>query len=154
MPREFHTERDIEDMFKRGIHALSVNDNVVLTELAYEKARSLGMKLLRESPDNPPSAPVRPYIAKTPAPRPPAGAPTGALKPALQAESLPAEGDNLRHRIRAAVAARLGSQVDSNLLDVIIKRVLQSTGATEATCCSAGSGAPRCAPSNTPAPRD
>jgi hypothetical protein len=31
-------------------------------------------------------------------------------------------------RIRSAVIARLGAQVDANLLDVIIKRVLNATG--------------------------
>ena len=34
----------------------------------------------------------------------------------------------LEQRIRSAVLARLGSQVDPALLDVIIKRVLSSTG--------------------------
>src|SRR5512137_2001518 len=64
MPKEFYTERDIEDMFKRGILSLQVNDNVVLTELAYEKANRLGMQLLRERAVEPPAAPVRPYISQ------------------------------------------------------------------------------------------
>ena len=51
-------------MFKRGILSLQVNDNVVLTELAYEKANRLGMQLLREKPLEPPAAPVRPYISE------------------------------------------------------------------------------------------
>jgi len=66
MPKEFYTERDIEDMFKRGILSLQVNDNVVLTELAYEKANRLGVQLLRGKPLEPPSAPVRPYISELP----------------------------------------------------------------------------------------
>ena len=45
MPKEFYTERDIEDMFKRGVMSLNVSENVVLTELAYEKANRLGMQL-------------------------------------------------------------------------------------------------------------
>ena len=64
MPKEFYTERDIEDMVKRGILSLEINDNVVLTDLAYEKANRLGMQLVRDKPDNPPAAPVRPYIAQ------------------------------------------------------------------------------------------
>ncbi|MGB8212507.1 MAG: hypothetical protein WCE68_03005 [Anaerolineales bacterium] len=116
MPREFYTERDIEDMVKRGTLSLQVNDNVVLTELAYEKANRLGMRLLREKPLEPPAAPVRPYLSE---PRKPTLAPaTPALKP---------EAD-LSARIRAAVNARLGTQVDPTLLDVIIERVLKSTG--------------------------
>jgi hypothetical protein len=124
MPKEFYTERDIEDMFKRGILSLQVTDNVVLTELAYEKATRLGMQLLREShgqreqgtrPVEPPASPVRPYISQVPKPE------------STAVSSAPAETD-LTVRIRAAVMAQLGNQVDSALLDVIIHRVLESTG--------------------------
>lgn len=120
MAKEFYTERDIEDMFKRGETLLNLTDNIVLTELAYEKANRLGMQLLRGQPDNPPSAPVRPYLSQitnTPA--------TGAHTSEFQA--IPTESD-LHKRIRDAVIARMGNQVDSDLLDRIIKRVLQSTG--------------------------
>ena len=64
MAKEFYTERDIEDMVKRGCMSLQVTENVVLTELAYEKAQRLGMQLLREKPVDPPAAPVRPYISQ------------------------------------------------------------------------------------------
>jgi len=117
MPKEFYTERDIEDMFKRGSLSLQVNENVVLTELAYEKANRLGMQLLREKPLDPPAAPVRPYISEL---RKPAAAEAAAAHPA--------EAD-LPARIRAAVTTRLGTQVDPTLLNVIIERVLKSTGA-------------------------
>jgi hypothetical protein len=115
MPKEFYTERDIEDMFKRGILSLQVNDNVVLTELAYEKANRLGMQLLRERPVEPPAAPVRPYLSQ---PRKPEE---------LVAPTAPATAE-LTERIRVAVLAQLGNQVDPALLDVIIQRVLKSTG--------------------------
>jgi hypothetical protein len=117
MPKEFYTERDIEDMFKRGILSLQVNENVVLTGLAYEKANRLGMQLLREKPLEPPAAPVRPYISEL-------------CKPTATpfAPAHPTEAD-LSDRIRAAVNARLVTQVDPALLDVIIARVLKSTGA-------------------------
>jgi hypothetical protein len=115
MPKEFYTERDIEDMFKRGIMSLQVNDNVVLTELAYEKANRLGMQLVRERPVEPPAAPVRPYISQ------------GREYAAAPATPAPAEAD-LTARIRSAVLAQLGNQVDPALLDVIIQRVLKSTG--------------------------
>ena len=120
MPKEFYTEKDIEDMFKRGVMTLTVNDQVVLTELAYEKAKQLGMKLLQQSPDNPPAAPVRPYISQPAA----KSGETGAhfTPPTAGGES------DLQQRIKSAVNARLGSQVDANLLDAIIQRVLKSTG--------------------------
>jgi len=119
MPKEFYTERDIEDMFKRGVMSLNVTENVVLTELAYEKANRLGMQLLRSQPDNPPCAPVRPYIAQkiaTPAPM------------AVNNISTESPEGDLQTRIHAAVLARMGNQVDPELLDVIIQRVLKSTG--------------------------
>ena len=129
MPKVFYTEKDIEDMVKRGVMSLEVGDNVVLTDLAYEKANRLGMQLRRESPDNPPSAPVRPYItSKTtpPAPASAAAAAPGALPAATP--SVAASGKELHQRIRSAVIAKLGSQMDHDLLDVIITRVLNQTG--------------------------
>lgn len=113
MPKEFYTERDIEDMWKRGITSLQVHENVVLTELAYEKAQRLGMQLLRERPVDPPAAPVRPYLSQ-------------ARKP--EAVAAPAAPSDLAERIRQAVKARLGNQIDPQLLDSIIQRVLNSTG--------------------------
>ena len=116
MPKEFYTERDIEDMFKRGTLSLQVNDNVVLTELAYEKARRLGVQLLHETPLDPPTAPLRPYISE---PAQPGAAQAKVAQPPLV---------DLAGRIRLAVTARLGTQVDPALLDEIIQRVLKSTG--------------------------
>jgi len=147
MPKEFYTERDIEDMVKRGILSLEINDNVVLTDLAYEKANRLGMKLVRDKPDNPPGAPVRPYIAQSqsrpaarvespPAPTfrqsyqsPPPGGGAGGVTDRGQVVPPPqVDGAELQQRIKNAVIARLGGQVDSKLVDVIIARVLKSTG--------------------------
>jgi hypothetical protein len=119
MPKQFITEHDIEDMVKSGLMTLEITDQVVLTDLAYEKANRLGMRLIRERPDNPPSAPVRPYISQK-----------AAAAPATAAASTvtqPAEAD-LHQRIKNAVVARMGSQVDAALLDTIITRVLHSTG--------------------------
>lgn len=134
MPKEFYTERDIEDMVKRGVLTLELNDHVVLTDLAYEKANKLGMRLVRDKPANPPGAPVRPYIAMQ------VSKPVTRTEPAAYQFSSPsaqaaepvkppvADGTDLRQRIHDAVVAKLGSQVDAALLDVIITRVLNSTG--------------------------
>lgn len=117
MPKTFYTEHEIEDMVKRGTLSLEVGEDVVLTDLAYEKARTLGMVLTKPGASVPPAAPVRPYLSSPP------------VSPAAQnvAPPKPDEAD-LRKRIHAAVTARLGAQVDTNLLDVIITRVLNSTG--------------------------
>ena len=122
MPKEFYTERDIEDLVKRGVLSLDVNENCVLTELAYEKANRLGMKLIRSQPDNPPAAPVRPYLSQREAPHP-------AVTPSLEApQGFPAAQSDLKNRIRSAALAKLDTQVDPALLDSIIERVLNSTG--------------------------
>jgi hypothetical protein len=132
MPKAFYTEKEIEDMVRGGILSLEVNDNVVLTELAYEKARSLGMKLVRDKPDQPPSAPIRPYISRTPGSRPMPPDPVLLAAQLRPAPVCPAERKadkvHLHQRIRDAVIARLGSAVDLKLLDVIVRRVLSSTG--------------------------
>lgn len=122
MPKEFYTERDIEDMVKRGVLSLEINENVVLTDLAYEKANRLGMKLVRQKAENPPSAPVRPYLSP-PQTRQAAAPPQPASVPPPVAD-----GASLHQRIKDAVIARLGTQVDASLLDAIIRRVLDNTG--------------------------
>jgi hypothetical protein len=120
MPKVFYTEKDIEDMVKRGTLSLEFNDNVVLTDLAYEKANRLGLKLVRDKPENPPAAPMRPYIVQQ-KPQVQLEAASGVAAPSPTA-------DDLAQRIHNAVVARLGNQVDPALLDVIIQRVLSSTG--------------------------
>lgn len=127
MPREFYTEDDIEDMYKRGERSLTVHDGVTLTALAYEKARQIGLTLVQASEKNP-ATPVRPYLSQIT---------TGN---ADQAETKPCNCQNtcqnpkpvitaeVKERIRSAVLNRLGSQVDAEMLDRIIDRVLSSTG--------------------------
>jgi hypothetical protein len=44
--------------------SLALNDNVILTDLAYEKARRLGMRLISPQATTPPAAPVRPYLSQ------------------------------------------------------------------------------------------
>lgn len=128
MPKQFYTEKDIEDLFQSGQKSMQVTDEVVLTELAYEKARRLGMQLVSERPENPPAAPVRPYLSERPAaahPKPvTAPAVQSAPKPELaRTQTLPIE-----QRIRSAVLAKLGDQVDTKLLDNIIHRVVKGLG--------------------------
>ncbi len=123
MPKEFYTEKDIEDLVRRGVLSLEINDDCVLTDLAYEKANRLGMKLIRSDADNPPGAPVRPYISENVGARPAVSSAGTAAAPAPAT----AQSD-LSGRIRSAVIAKLGNQVDPALLDTIIQRVLRSTG--------------------------
>ena len=52
MKKTIYTDRDIEDLVKNGTTSLSIGDcDVILTDLAYEKAQRLGLKLLKENAD-------------------------------------------------------------------------------------------------------
>lgn len=102
MPKTFITEHDIQDLYTRGTRQLSVSDDVVLTDLAYERALKLGVELRRgaASPTSAPSA--------------------SAANNANNAE--------LTRRVKAAVLARLGGTVDEKLLDAVIAKVLAGVG--------------------------
>ncbi len=127
MSKEFYTEKDIEDLFQRGIRSLQITENVVLTELAYEKAHRLGLQLISPRADNPPAAPVRPYLSEAGTVRPqPVAAP---VAPAVSAPQTPTPGaTDVEKRIRSAVIAKLGNQIDAKLLDNIIRRVVKGVG--------------------------
>jgi hypothetical protein len=119
MPKQFYTEKDIEDLFQGGQKSLQVTDEVVLTELAYEKARQLGMQLISDRADTPPAAPVRPYLSDGPA---------AAVQAAPQPDAVRPRTQPIEERIRSAVIAKLGNQVDAKLLDNIIHRVVKGLG--------------------------
>jgi hypothetical protein len=119
MPKIFYTERDIEDLYHSGVTTLVVNDDVVVTDLAREKARKLGVELLKEN-DQPSSAPIRPYITEK---RSPSAAPSLPQTPA--ATPTPA---TLEDRVLSSVQNKVGDSVDAGLLKTIIHRVLKSVG--------------------------
>lgn len=119
MPKIFYTERDIEDLYHSGVTTLVVNDDVVVTDLAREKARKLGVELLKEY-DQPSSAPIRPYITKSVSP---------SAAPPLPQVSVPAPAKAiLEDRVYQAVQAQVGDSVDPDLLKTIIQRVLKNLG--------------------------
>ena len=126
MTKKFYTDKDIEELFQSGVKSLQAGDDVVLTDLAYEKAQRLGLL----ADDSPPAAPVRPYLSEV-SPR--------NSKPKL--DSVPMNSPlpmgesksdgkrvSLEKRIREKVAARLGNQVDPQLLDSILQRTFKVLG--------------------------
>ena len=133
MPKTFYTERDIEDLASRGVISLAVDDDIVLTDLARDKAMRLGIELLSEH-DLPPSAPERPYIAKIVSPSAAANPrqvdtrQAGAAMKVPTTSSVP-RNDELYQRVHTAVLAQLGDSVEPQLLETIIRRVIQSVGA-------------------------
>jgi hypothetical protein len=130
MPRKFITEKDIEDMVRRGERTLQVNDSISLTDLAYEKARKLGVEVIQ---GHVPSAPLRPYLVNNPGNKkqelgaqPARTLPSTRLPVDLSKSGL--KRDELHERIRSAVVRKLGDQVDPKVVDTIIRRILDSTG--------------------------
>lgn len=119
MPKIFYTERDVEDLYRNGVTTLVVNDDVVVTDLGREKARKLGVELLKEN-DQPSSAPIRPYITEKKSP---------SAAPSLpQAPTPPPTIAALEDRVFRAVRDQVGDTVDPGLLKTIIQRVLKSVG--------------------------
>ena len=133
MPKTFYTDKDIEELHSQGVRSLRVTDEVALTDLAYEKARRLEMQIVADVDVPPPAAPVRPYLSeKKPVQSQPVTASvSSALTPALYPEGHTSQrerGNDIESRIRSAVIAKLGNQVDAKLLDNIIQRVVKATG--------------------------
>jgi hypothetical protein len=120
MAKQFYTEHDIEDMAARGQYSLTLSDDVVLTELAFEKAERLGVKLIQPHA-LPPAAPVRPYLSEPT--KPETEDTTCSDETAVEQEQ-----SDLHQRIRDAVKAKLGDQIDPTLLETIITRVLNNVG--------------------------
>jgi len=110
MAKIFYTERDIDDLKARGVTSIDVTDNVVITDLALERAMKYEMKINRleqQAPKSSYSPSVNIYAAyQREAPR----------------ES--ASDMELKQKIKSAVLARLNGQVDAVLLDAVITRVL------------------------------
>jgi hypothetical protein len=133
MPKTFITERDIEDLAHQGKMELALCDDIVLTDLAYEKAGRLGVVLIQAN-SQPPASPVRPYLSQpvselsvskgtAPETRTAQDEPCGkCMLPTGLAEGV------LKRRVIEAVTARLGGQVDGTLLSTIVERVFADLG--------------------------
>lgn len=95
MPKTFYTERDVIDLVARGVTSLEVNDDVVLTDLARDEAIKRGLRLVKSAPA------------------------------ASAAAAAAGDTGELIHRVKAAVLARLGEQVDAAVLDSVVTRVVK-----------------------------
>ncbi|HLE74173.1 MAG TPA: hypothetical protein VI688_08005 [Anaerolineales bacterium] len=116
MPKVFYTERDIEDLARQGVTSLAITDSVVVTDLAREKARKLGIQLLTERDSRLANPAAQPAVPAAPPPATPA------------ARQAPSSGADLEARVYNAVKGKLDAQVDDALLRTIVKRVLKSLG--------------------------
>ena len=95
----FYTQRDIEDMVGQGATALTITDDIVLTDMARDRANELGLTLVTDSDVQP--APL-----------------------STTSNTIAPDTDELTARIKATVIARMGKAVPESLLDAIIPRIL------------------------------
>jgi hypothetical protein len=105
MPKTIYTERDIEDLARRGVKAIPLTDDVYITDVARERAEKLGVALRAAS-------------ASVPAAASPSAAP-----------SVPRENvEQVVSQVKADVLAKLGSSVDAALIERIVRRVVSQLG--------------------------
>jgi hypothetical protein len=101
MPKTIYTERDVEDLARRGGKEIVMTDDVYVTDVARERAEKLGIALRA------PSAPA------------PVTAPSSA------ALNVPRENvEQVVAQVKADVLAKLGSSVDPALIERIVRRVV------------------------------
>jgi hypothetical protein len=131
--KQFYTVRDIEDMHASGVKQIEIHDDVVLTDVAREKAIALGMQLIPMEPaDNSRQGPAMPRMAagsrtktgsSAPGALPSRPVETTASHALPQATQVAAPNDPVQ-KIKAAVVARLGTDKYNQLLDKIIPQVM------------------------------
>jgi len=64
------TDEDIENIAAQGKTSLVIEENMLLTDLAYEKAKRLGIEILQFTQQNSPSVPVQSHLDQTEAYQP------------------------------------------------------------------------------------
>ena len=110
MPKTIYTEQDIDEMKARGVTCVEVTENVVLTDLAVERANKYGLKINRAS-HTPPKA---------------------TFSPSVNSYAAYARGSSsnveLKQKIKVMVLARLNGQVDEGVLEATIERVMRVRG--------------------------
>ncbi len=115
MSRTFYTERDIEDLAKRGVKEVEVNDSVYITDLGRERMEQLGIKA---------KAALSKSAAPSPAPSAPPAAPSQAKPPAAIGPLSEAEKQQVIEKVKSGVIARLGPGVDVAMVDTLVRRVV------------------------------
>lgn len=98
MAKTIYTERDVEDLARRGVKEIAMTDEIYLTDSARERAEKLGIAL---------------RAAPTPAAR------TDAL-PGVPRENV----EQVVSQVKADVIAKLGPGVDAAVIERIVRRVV------------------------------
>ena len=100
MSKTIYTERDVEDLARRGVKEIAMTDEVYLTDSARELAEKLGIALRTTA-----AAPV--------------AARTGDM-PVVPQEN----AEQVVRQVQAAVVAKLGPGVDAAVIERIVRRVV------------------------------
>jgi hypothetical protein len=109
MAKIFYTERDVDEMKERGLTSIDVTDNVVMTDLALERAMRYEMKINRAERGSAPQATFSPSVNLA----------ASSVYTVVQKSDV-----ELKQKIKSLVLAKLDGQVDATLLDAVIIRVL------------------------------
>ena len=117
--KTFYTVRDIEDMHAAGVTEIETHDDVVLTDVAREKAIALGMRLMAVGRDSGSFRDRRSTTAASPVPPPTVSSP-----PSRPPAAVDGSDAQVVAKIKAAVIARLGTDAYNDLLDRIIPQVM------------------------------
>jgi hypothetical protein len=109
MPKIFYTEHDVDELKARGVTSIDLNDNVVMTDLALERALKYEIKINRAERVSAPQASLSPSVNLA----------------ASSVHRIVQKSDaELKQKIKSLVLAKLDGQVDAALLDAVITRVL------------------------------
>lgn len=101
MPKTIYTERDIDDLARRGVKEIAVTDQVYLTDVARERAEKVGITLSNTTVPSPPApgSPQAPSVSRP-------------------------DAEDVIVKVKADVIAKLGPAVDPVLIDRIVRRVV------------------------------
>jgi len=103
MAKTIYTERDVQDLARRGVKEIVVTEDVYLTDIARERAEKLGITLRATT------APSAPFSVV------PASAPRENVEQVVS-------------QVKADVIAKLGPGVDAALIERIVRRVVGQLG--------------------------
>jgi hypothetical protein len=99
MAKTIYTERDVEEVARRGVKEIALTDDIYLTDVARERAEKLGIALRT--------------------------VPVSSVQSTLATPSVPNENvDQVLSQVKAEVIAKLGSSVDPVIIERIVRRVL------------------------------
>jgi hypothetical protein len=116
MARTFYTERDIEDLAKRGVTEIQVDDSVYITDAAREMMDKLGIKRKVTG-----SASASAAVLKSPN----VMNHQRSAPPSRNTALTDAEKQQVIEQVKSGVIARLGPGVDSAVVEQIVKRVVE-----------------------------